>query len=1387
MPIRQKTIRRLAILAAVAAVLGGVAEMVIQHRHARREAWLNALRDQGMADYQAGDFSAAADELDRYITLHDADDDVVLAFALSKTRAGSSARDQELQSAQQRLQEILQHKPGNLAAEHALLELCLAGGDLAATERISDEILQRDPADASALAARVTIRLRQARNEDALAACRQRATARPDDLEARLAVMQLMMRLHKPPAELNACAADFKARRDSPALLLLRSIATDYAGQRDAAVALLSRAAAASIGESDIPVAVAGQIVNLFDAYKRFDEANAYLGSAVERGGSAELRRALAIRLWQQGQFARLPAQLPPRDGDDAAVIALNAAARFELHQSAAANPLLDSLRKRTDRLAAAWSMAVDARYDVGASPAEQAAGLVKALSRDPDNGIVRAWLGDCYDRAGETALAIRHWRLAVTQMPGWVATSMKLSQALLRNGRDVIAVQVAASAYDHQPNAATATNLATVRFAAQDDLPTDIADEHDLLHFVDELHDSPLLLPIRAGLLARTGQRDAAQDSVDSALKRPGTLDPQATLLLGRVIRQDGLAGSDTLLSGVAPDRSSPALLLERTLWLARAGRAEQAVAEWSAAVAAHAGGDAVDWRLAQCRYLDAVGSVRAAAAWQKLALDFPASPVVQDAVCSSAALQNEPQFVADAAERLRALTGDAGVNWRLQRARLLAGGIDSPSEPASVRDGVEAVTLLTDVVREAPSWIAPRIQLARTLAITGNPGTAIEHLRSAAAIDPSAVDVELELILLLSRQGRGDEVAAALRRFVPPARIDDGQRIALAASMSDAGLSDRAIALLDGSRHPLPSPGKLLLAELCRQNGRNDRAAAIYAELLAAPSPSPAALASGAEFAATRGQGDAARQLLQRLAASTAEPLEIAIASGRFEERFGSEAAALEQFKRAANTLSEAGAVALIDFHLRRGRGAEAVAAARQALDRTPGSRVLADRLIEATAASARVQRPGDLGPLIEALSHDPSRAGEVAALRSLSDLGRNKIPSQTLARTLRQISTDFPADLPLAQQAVSLCIRLADADGAVAVARRTLSALPNDPAALRLAVTALESGRRWAEMRVAAEQWQTRLGAPTIDTAAAIAEALLGDNNADAALAALGPFRATIAADARSQPQAAAVLARVLLSAGKTDQALAVAGQLFPDAAGRRSARAIARESAPTLASALSVYTAIKAATPGSARDEQSDLADLLAAIGRKFGDRATLSNAANAYAAYLNSVPGDTDAQLAMAGALQQLGEFGPAETHLRGLLDLSPGNTAAKNDLACVLLAQDKALDEAERLARAAVSAAPATANYHDTLARVLAATGRPADARASFQTALRLDANLVPARVSLAKLMRDQGDMTAARTELRRVDGTLQADPRAGDFVEGELSVLRAELTQLDQ
>lgn len=1388
MKLRRKSVKRIGILVLAVGGLFAAGGMLYWQ-------YVKQVRDQLFADqrvgrnaYLAHEYAKAIDPLERYLREYPDDSKATLWFADSRFRV-ETGNNSHIRIAIDKLEHVLAREPNNMEAKNLLLEIYPQTTSTDAMEKLAADVLAKDPENWRALNAMLTTRLRQSRTEEGLQIVTELARVRPDDIRWKTLVMQLMHQLQKPNAViLDYASKQYASDKDDPRYLLLQAFAANYANEGDKALWYLQQAAAKPIGNPD----TVRLLASIFDQMKRFDESRVLLEQTADRTQDPEIIRVLVTRLWQNGRDADIITRLSSLDvsspKSDPELLALRAMALYQSQRTSEARQIVAKLKERQDsRKAAAWVLALEARFeDTNEPQSKLAEKLTEALKRDLDNGIFRSWLADVYWNLGESALALRQWQAAAIAMPSWSKPYLGMSHAMLQLGRTADAVEAARAAHERAPAASAVTliNYAEMRYRLFEET-SDPASAAEVLHVATQIlkarPNEPRTLPIMVALLARTGERDKALAMLDAVIADRSKYTAECLIALAAASRNEGLDREIPLLAGVDDAMVTPRLALTRATLLAEEGKTDEALADLRKRADQSKPGERVQWLLAIARYLDAADHPTASDNWHKLANDYADSLDVQRAALASRSVRSDRAFVEQTINRVKSITGEDGQQWKLERARWL---IESPDV---MRDGVEAAFILREIILNSPNQIEPRLLLARAHELTGNVVSAIDHLRHAQSIDPRSAQVTLELVRLLQKQGQTDQIRDVLKQLSANANMTSRQRVMLASLFADTGDTQRAIDLLtvDQQRGALPQPGRLLLAELYRRNGSSKLAQALYADLLA-NSPTAGTLASAAEFYALQGDLEQARKTLARLSESTTLTADAAIARARFEERFGTTDAALAQYRAAADTKTEAGTVALIEYLVRTQDFAQAASVARSAQQQFPGSVVIANRMAEAQALATLQQNPKDLQPLIDALSRDASRQAEVEALKTLQEIQNSKLTPAEITARLRLVADKHPRFLRLQEQVVENYLQQRKIDDAVTVARRTMEALPTDPAAARLAVRTLRAAGRWQEMQLAAEQWKTRAPGVRLDADTAVAEALIELKQPDQAIARLDPHRAAIERDVRTQTQSAVVLARAMLASNRGQAAREMLQPMLKDTTGRRQWRQLAVVAAPTLLEGSAWLDAVAAATPKEEVDEQFEEARAWEALGRKFDDNASLEHAAVALNEYLTVRKQDGQALLLLGNIHHQLGRLQAAESALRAILGSKPDHPAAANDLACLLTAQNRSLDEAEKLARLAVSKNPDTASYHDTLARVLMARNQLDPAKASFETALRLDPELLDARVGLARLLRQTGNTPAALRELDRVNTQLKARPGSGKHLKTEIDALREQLSRND-
>lgn len=1384
MKFRRKTLHRLGLILLVLILLGGTGLLLAYRSHRATEQRIASDRKSGLAAYHDGDYARAIEPLERYLKERPDDTKIALAYARARFKVETNT-NLHIKQAVEAIDGVLKREPDNLEAKHLLLEIYPQTANTDALERLSDAVLEKNPDDTLALMGRIIVRIRQSRLDEALATTLKYASLQPEDLKSRIRAIELMKAMKKSPEIIQEFAdQQFAQNRMDPRHLLLQAFACNYRNDNDKALWFLQQAAQQPLTDSSF----VQLLVSLFDQLKRYDESQNLLEAVSQRTGDPEIIRILIARLWQNGRNEEIVTRLEQLNPDDprtdAELIALRTMALYQLGRVPPARELLKVLSQRPDRESAAWASALEARFeDYNHPPVVIAEKLLNALSRDPENGIFRTWLADCYWNLGEAALALRQWQAAALALPGWSKPYIGMSQALLVLGQTADAYEAAKAAVERVPNDASYINLAVVRFRLIQETD-DLRAAKELLNLVSQIQNKipgeAQTLPVYICLLSRTGDKEHAIRVLDRVASNPSVYNEDTLLQLLSISRNEGLDREQKLLDALSGQNLTPRLALTRASLLTESGKSSEALNWLKELVSQNSHEKESGWQLVLARFLDAIDDPSAPEVWRKLGDQYEKDLNVQREILAYArSIRKDRAFLEKTIQRLRDLTGNEGQQWRLEKARFLIKG------PDIVKDGVEAALLLREVISNAPRQIEPRLLLAKTQELQGNITGAIDHLRTAQSVDPRSTTVTLELIRLLQQQGRTEEIKDALKQLSSTALMNPRQRIMLASLFADTGDISRAIGLLetDESSGQLLPPGRLLLAELYRRAGQTSSAERLYESLLAGESPSLSAIASAAEFFASRDDLPRAQEILSRLERVSAAPVEIALVRARFEEQFGNPQEALRQYRIARDTGTEAGIVGLIDFHLRQHDFAQAVAVARAGEQARADSTLIANRLAEAQALAEQKNDPRNLRPLIEALSRDPSRAAEVAALKVLQDFYSGKLSSPEAINQLRVIADRYPRFLPIQSQVIENYIENKKINEAVALARRTMTALPTDPEAARLAVRTLRVARLWNEMKLAAEQWKSRLTGNTLEADIAIAEALLETGSTQSALEQLSPYRELVEADVRTQPNAAVLLARALLAQNEGQRARNLLKPLLQDVSGRRMWQFLSVNACPSLPEAVQWMNMTESSTPAESVDEHYSLAKCWLALARKYDDSATLQRAVDRLADYLHKRPKDGEALLLIGGGYYELNQMEQAESAFRAILQNVPDHPAAANDLACLLLSQNRSLDEAEKLAQKAVSQQPSNPAFQDTLGRVLLARKKLDSAKSAFESALKMDPDMVAARVGYARTLKAIGDTTAAIRELKRADTQIRINPRLGKYLENELTDLRAQLS----
>ncbi|MDO8630701.1 MAG: tetratricopeptide repeat protein, partial [Phycisphaerales bacterium] len=824
------------------------------------------------------------------------------------------------------------------------------------------------------------------------------------------------------------------------------------------------------------------------------------------------------------------------------------------------------------------------------------------------------------------------------------------------------------------------------------------------------------------------------------------------------------------------------------------RAGRNDEAQTTLHDATEHLTGVERFEARRALAQNLILVGQRSAAAELlATLASERPSDVEIRASLLSLPEVRSNAAEAARRIGELKVIEGDAGVRWKLEQARRwVESGEWRSRQP-------EVIELLQACRRDDPGWEPPSLVLAVLHERLGNIRDAEQTLRDAMTKNPLALTAADRLVDLLKRQGRYAEAEQVLDHLPVGSEAFGLQRIDLATARGDY---DEAIRRLElhVAAHPEEADALVRLARLVFA-ARKDRSRAetLLAQAASLASDSLEVLRARVSLLHTAGEAAAALALLDA-EVSRLNNLGVywlrakyMVETGRFDQ-------AERDYEHLTTFVGQAalGYGLLAEFHESRGRRGDAVAALEAGLKFDPEnpalSRALMKVLIASDNAEDRVRGRDRLVQLQDRFPDDPellrfeaallldehTAAGDARAKELLesvvslnpsdaaayqllinqarehreferaaslvsrglttnptnlvltitriaveAEAGRNRV-----ARELAQkVFDDHPSDLGVANQLTDVFRRASDADSAALFSKRALAIAPNDEYA-NIARAAALAGK--GDAKAAMEQLSRFIG--TEDGA--------GSLGAHLALASIA---------AKQQEFAAA------------EAALLRADELAPGDAG------VGRERMRLLAAQTRFDEVAKALS--EIRTNHGDDAVTLVAGGYALAvasDNRWLHEARSAFEAAAQSDPRNLDAYRGLANVAYRTGDIKAAIAAFRSMLNLSPDDAGALNDLAWILMHDkgDAGLVEAEQLAARGAKLYPDDIHLLDTRGVILLHLRRYDDARRDLEKCRSLTeahpGTRAAASLHLAQvLMAQGGDATAVRQlveEARKID-----------------------------
>lgn len=1356
----------------------------------RRYLTIEGLRKEGIAAYHAKDWAVARRELGKYLKIRPDEVETLRMYATAQLQGDPVEGENVGQAiaSYRRILRALPDDAEAFAALHRIYRVTNGFSELrfVASKRLETQPnqLQARMALAESLAAQRELEKAQAELDAVLAAPSDRE---PQALIDAYVLGSILKATNGPTTEAVAVIDEGIQRFPGSGSLRVRrgvllaglAEAAEEASEREAlstrASADFKAAETLELEHVDVHLVVADYWLNRGDlaaAEKALERA--------EKIDPARIREQMVYPLdWELSVFAqRARLALLKNDAEAAETFARNAAALFrdprrrclalpfiiELTLAAddatGARGLLNELKellklqppelnepKRMLFLEASVARGENKPYEVIRLLAGEAAG---------DNPALLRLLADAYIQTNQPARAARVLEKLVQGAGGDLPAILMYARVCLDTGNWRAAESALGAARALAPESADVQRLALrcglVRQAAQSSSPENLrALRSGVSALLEKSPHDPTLIASLAAIDEQLGDVETAKATLrDGARRVPGDATPLLQLA-GVLARTGDAAGAEKTLREACEKFA--------TLAAPAAALAELLNSNQRGEEAAQVFDDALkritqepERRTLLLRYAsfcilrgDEPTAVRTL---RGLAEQSPGDVSVRSLLLDLASVRSDEALADQLVREIEQIEGTTGVQWRFQRARLLS---------ARPERAAEAIALLEQCVAADARWTEPVLLLASLYMDQEKTQEADALCRKTLELGPNPA-VANRWMNWLQRQGRFSEMREVLERFQGgmPEDALARQRIALAVSSGDA---QTAIALLQAQIEG-------------QRGGATDRAA--LARLIYLQSGDVTQALAPLDQA---GPGDdeqsilATRVLILNSAGRVDEAvaaLDAAVAAGDSYEKRLLRARYLMEIKRTADAARDfealpalspdgAGHAVSGEFLAQSGRLDDAVTLWEQGLTVAPGNKALERGLIKAylqrsgagdrekaekLLASAEAKDSGDVEIVwlrtAEMLSSPDAarreqaaaridaaasaRSGSVAAYRGVSELAL-RMGKLELARTLglRGLSR-FPTDRRLALLVARVEANLGNLDGVVSRTRDVLGSNPADREALRLitdAATASRDQRLLSEVRGRIEKLRES-AAEDLELAGMLAGILAAQDDPRRAIAVLEPLAtakgeeapvglllslAELHRQARDDSTAERYVAQAEAKAprdpGVCRGRMILLAEQQKHAELTQYARAVCDESAaPELLMAAGELLA------NSAQAEHQRLADelLRRAVARDPQPAAYHILARLAYDRQ------DVDGAIAL----------------YRKLVELSPRDALALNNLAWMLTMLRDDARSGVVLAEKAVELNPSNPEFHDTLAQILLKTGESGRARRELETVLRL-------------------------------------------------------------
>jgi len=668
------------------------------------------------------------------------------------------------------------------------------------------------------------------------------------------------------------------------------------------------------------------------------------------------------------------------------------------------------------------------------------------------------------------------------------------------------------------------------------------------------------------------------------------------------------------------------------------------------------------------------------------------------------------------------------------------------------------------------AHEWL---IRLAEERGDAADVKARIEQLQKALPGTWQAYFFGAQLALMNNDLDKAGEAVQQLLRMAP----NSPQALQLAGNVEmRSGATGQALRHLSQAVQLAPQVGtsRYLLGAAQLELGRPSDTLQTLKPLLERKQPTADVLGLAAQAYVQSGRLDEALPYLRRAAQADPKALQTRVTLALVQVLQGDAKAGLAELEALAGGDKGTSAdLALIRVLVTRRDADGAIKAAERMVAKTPNDALA--HLVHGQALLLRNRRDEARAEFDKALELKPGYFAAVSELAAI-DIADRKVDAADARyqKFLEREPDNFRAQLALADLRERAGTR---ADTVEPLLRAAVKGHSDEPAP-RLALVAYYLMHRKADAALQAAQDAVIAIPADLQLLDALGTAQMASGNTRQGLATLVKVAAqsnTVEANMRlaqiyagmkDYPSASEALRRALDIAPQSEAAqrmlieLALANKRVPDAlkVARDVQRQRPREAVGYLMEA-GIYgeqkawaPAVAAAREAFARERNSSVAMRLHSFYLAAGQ---VSEADALATTWMREHPGDPLFLFHLGSMALERKNYPTAEARFRELLEASPGNPVALNDLAYVLLLQGKpgALPLAERATRAA----PDEPAFMDTMARALQAEKRPKEALDWARKAVDKAPEKAEYRLHLARLLIDSGERAKAREELDRL------------------------------